>query len=29
LWALRYPGVFTVREGQIETSGLDGVGLTG
>jgi L-alanine-DL-glutamate epimerase-like enolase superfamily enzyme len=27
LWALRYPGAFTVREGQIETSGLDGVGL--
>lgn len=28
-WAERYPGVFTIVDGQIDTSALDGVGLTG
>jgi hypothetical protein len=27
-WAARYPGVFTVHDGEIDTSGLDGIGLT-
>jgi L-alanine-DL-glutamate epimerase-like enolase superfamily enzyme len=27
-WATRHPGVFTIRDGQIDTSGLGGVGLT-
>ena len=28
-WAERFPGVFTIRDGQIDTSALGGVGLTG
>ncbi len=28
-WAARFPGVFTIRDGQIDTSALAGVGLTG
>jgi L-alanine-DL-glutamate epimerase-like enolase superfamily enzyme len=28
-WAARFPGVFTIRDGQIDTSALGGVGLTG
>jgi hypothetical protein len=28
-WAARYPGVFTIRDGRIDASALDGVGLTG
>ena len=27
-WAARYPGVFTIRNGEIDTSGLGGIGLT-
>jgi L-alanine-DL-glutamate epimerase-like enolase superfamily enzyme len=27
-WSARYPGVFTVRDGEIDSSGLDGIGLT-
>jgi L-alanine-DL-glutamate epimerase-like enolase superfamily enzyme len=28
-WAARFPGVFTIRDGRIDTSALGGVGLTG
>jgi L-alanine-DL-glutamate epimerase-like enolase superfamily enzyme len=28
-WATRFPGVFTIRDGQIDTSALGAVGLTG
>jgi L-alanine-DL-glutamate epimerase-like enolase superfamily enzyme len=28
-WAERFPGVFTIRDGQIDSSALGGVGLTG
>lgn len=27
-WAAKFPGVFTIRDGQIDTSGLGGLGLT-
>jgi L-alanine-DL-glutamate epimerase-like enolase superfamily enzyme len=27
-WAAKFPGVYTIRDGQIDTSGLSGVGLT-
>ena len=27
-WAAKFPGVFTIRDGHIDTSGLGGLGLT-